>query len=203
VTIVDERPGPPARTGLRPGAIAAVAGAMIVLVWWAWPTWSGGDGRLDVLVTGDELLTDAQRSIELRVREEGMTVGWSAAAGGWCDDPAALAEEVARRDPVHVVVSFAAGADDASCVTSTLEALGDRAVVVVSQPGATPEPERLDGTDVLDPTRLVGDPSVTQLGCQWWETCETGSVRVRDDAGRLTESGSERLARMIAASLRG
>jgi hypothetical protein len=73
----------------------------------------------------------------------------------------------------------------------------------VSQPGASPAPELLDGTDVLDPTRLVGDPSVTQLGCQWWETCETGSVRVRDDAGRLTESGSERLARMIAASLRG
>jgi hypothetical protein len=28
-------------------------------------------------------------------------------------------------------------------------------------------------------------------------------VQVRDDARRLTEAGSERLARMIAASLRG
>jgi hypothetical protein len=207
VTIVEERPEPSARTRRRPGPISGTVGVLavgvLVLAWWAWPTWSGADDRLDVLVVGDELLTASQRSIELRVREEGMTVDWSEAADDWCDDPRALAEDVSRRGPRNVVVSFARGADDPTCITGALDALGDRDVVVVWQPGAPRAPEPLEDTDVLDPTRLLGEPSVSELGCQWWETCETGSVQVRDDAGRLTEAGSERLARMIAASLRG
>jgi hypothetical protein len=211
VTIVDDEPATPARVRVRPAAIVLVAVAVAMLVWWAWPTWSGRDGDLDVLVAGDELLTDAQRSIELRVREEGLTVDWSTASGvsgDWCDDPAALAAEVDRLDPRHVVVSFAGGADDTTCVQGVLDALDERHVVLVSQPGDGVDIVGLgDSTsasvDVLDPTRLIGGPDAPVQPCQWWEECPPGGVRVRDVDGRLTDIGGERLARMIAASLRG
>jgi hypothetical protein len=211
VTIVDDEPATPARVPVRPAAIVLVAVAVAMLVWWAWPTWSGRDRDLDVLVAGDELLTDAQRSIELRVREEGLTVDWSTASsvsGDWCDDPAALAAEVDRLDPRHVVVSFAGGADDTTCVEDVLDALDERHVVLVSQPGDGVDIVELgDSTsasvDVLDPTRLIGGPDVTVQPCQWWEECPPGGVRVRDVDGRLTDIGGERLAHMLAASLRG
>jgi hypothetical protein len=212
VTIIDEPASPPAnppRSRVRPAAIVGTAAVVAVLVWWAWPTWSGRDGDLDVLVAGDEMLTDAQRSIDLRVREEGLTVAWSTvsnASSDWCDDPGALAAEVDRLDPRHVVVSFAGGADDATCVGDVLDALDGRHAVLVTQPG-----DDLDllGTgesgsvDVLDPTRLIGGPDATVEPCQWWEECPPGGVQVRAVDGRLTDIGGERLARMIAASLRG
>ena len=204
MTVIDDDADVQPRRRLRPGAVVVVALAVGGLVWWAWPTWSGADERLDVLVAGDEALTDAERSIDLRVREEGMALAWSAVEGGWCDADA-LGEEVDRLDPVHVVVSFADGAADDACVRRTLDALGGRDVVVVLQPGAGPDVATVEaaGATALDPSRLVGVPGTSTLPCEWWEACPPGGVQVRDADGRLTDLGGERLARMVAAAVRG
>jgi hypothetical protein len=200
----------PAARALRSPALVAlaVAAAVLLVGWWAWPTWRGDDAELDVLVVADGFLTDAERSVDLRVREEGWALDWSDAATSWCDDPAALREEVERRDPGDVVVSFGAGAGDAACVgqlVRAVESAGAR-VVVVDQPGSGLDVAAVDaaGGEVASPERFVGLPGdLAPRSCEWWEECETGSTVTRADDGALTESGGERVARVLVAALRG
>ena len=77
----------------------------MVGVWWLWPTLTGADDDVDVLVVGDGMLAEARRSIELRVREEGLSVEWYEASD-WCDDIGTLASVVDDTEPARVVVAF-------------------------------------------------------------------------------------------------
>ena len=199
--------GRSARTA-RPALVALAVAAIVALVgWWAWPSLAGDDDELDVLAVGDGFLTGAQRSVDLRVREEGWRIEWSEAVGSWCDDPAPLREEVERRDPGHVVLSFGAGATDPACVGDLVRAVASTGarVVVVDQPGTGLDGAAVTaaGGEVASPGRLVGDPGDTApRRCEWWEECQTGSVVARADDGALTEVGGERMARVLVAALR-
>ena len=188
------------------GAFVAIA-ALAIGMWWTWPALAGDDGELDVLVAADAFVVGATRSVELRVREEGWAIAWSdSSPASWCDDPGTLREEVDRRRPGDLVLSFADGASDAACVETMVgELSGAARVVVVVQPGVGPDPGVVSaaGGEVADPGRLIGAPGdTTTRGCEWWESCEVGVTTVREPDGTLTVEGGERVARVLVAALR-
>lgn len=177
------------------GLAVVVAG-----VWWLWPTLTGADDDVDVLVVGDGMLADARRSIELRVREEGFNVEWHEAVG-LCDDIGALEALIETTDPGRVVVALT---DGPACpeAASTAMSSPDRLVVVA---GGGADPAALDaaGYDIVDATRLIGAPGgQVTMPCEWWEQpCPPEGIVVRDADGSLTEAGGGRLARVLAAAL--
>ena len=72
--------------GVPVRAAFSVAMAVVVVgLWWLWPTLTGADDDVNVLVVGDGMLADARRSIEQRVREAGLSIEWYEASD-WCDD---------------------------------------------------------------------------------------------------------------------
>ena len=177
------------------GLAAVVAG-----VWGLWPTLTGADDDVDVLVVGDGMLADARRSIELRVREEGFTVEWREATG-LCDDIGALAALIETTHPGHLVVALT---DGPACPEAAATAMrGAERLVVVT--GGGPDPDAIDaaGFDIVDATRLIGAPGgQVTMPCEWWEQpCPPEGIVVRDADGSLTEAGGGRLARVLAASL--
>jgi hypothetical protein len=177
-------------------AVVAVAAG----VWWLWPTLTGADDDVDVLVVGDGMLADARRSIELRIREEGFNVEWHEAAG-LCDDIGALEALIEATDPGRVVVALT---DGPACpqAAATVMSSADR-LVVVAGGGADLAVLDAAGFDIVDPTRLIGAPGgQVTLPCEWWEQpCPPEGIVVRDADGRLTEAGGGRLARVLAAAL--
>jgi hypothetical protein len=175
--------------------------AIIVGAWWLWPTFNGSDDHVDVLVVDDGMLADARRSIELRIREDGLSVGWFESSD-WCDEIGMLATVVGDTEPSRVVVAFD---DPAACIDAAASAIGSAEGVALVVPGAGPDPATVaaGGFRTVDPTRLIGASGGTvTLPCEWWEQpCAPPGATVRDADGRLTESGGERLARMLAATL--
>ncbi|HEX4983747.1 MAG TPA: hypothetical protein VFV63_18710 [Ilumatobacteraceae bacterium] len=174
--------------------------AVVAGMWWLWPTLTGAEHDIDVLVVGDGMLAEARRSIELRVREEGLFVEWYESRG-WCDEIGRLASEVDDVEPARVVVVFDGAA---ACVDAAATAIGSADGVAVVVPGVGPDPATVAaaGFRTIDPTRLIGVAGRVELPCEWWEEpcAPTGTV-VRGAGGGLTEAGGERLARVVAASL--
>jgi hypothetical protein len=192
----------------RPLAVAGVGLVAAVFGWWVWPTWSGADDQLDVLVTGDAFVAgpDATRSLDLRVREDGRTIDHVTFAD-WCAAADGITSVVTDRRPLTIVATFA---DDGGCgdgaarFAAAVGATG-RELVIVQQPGTpsatTPAPS---GVDVVDPSPLLGpELAATSLRCQWWEAeCgDDGKIAVRDIDGSLTAAGAERLGRFVVAAL--
>jgi len=174
--------------------------AVVAGVWWLWPTLTGAEHDIDVLVVGDGMLAEARRSIELRVREEGLFVEWYESSG-WCDEIGRLASDVDDVEPGRVVVAFDGAA---ACVDAAATAIGSADGVAVVVPGAGPDPATVAaaGFQTVDPTRLIGAGGTVELPCEWWEeVCEPTGTAVRSADGSLTEAGGERLARILAASL--
>jgi hypothetical protein len=143
------------------------------------------------------MLDEARRSIELRVREEGLSVEWYEPSDS-CEI-GTLERVFDDVEPARVVVAFTA--PDA-CVDAVAAAIGSANVVAVV---AGPDPAMLTaaGFRTVDPTRLIGAPGgPLVLPCEWWEApCAPGGTDVRNADGSLTEAGGERLARVIAATL--
>jgi hypothetical protein len=197
----------PARRRIGQAAVLALL-VVLLAMWWAWPTMAGDDAELDVMVAGDAFLVGAERSMDLRVREEGWTIAWSGAgATSWCDDPGVLRDELDRHDPGDLVLSFADGSRDAACVERFLRGVqdGDTRVVVVVQPGAGPDAALVGqaGAEVADPGRLLGEPGEDPVrACEWWENCQDGATTVRAGDGTLSPDGGERVARVVVAALR-
>ncbi len=188
--------------GTRPIATHAVAVTVLALTvglvvgWWVWPSLSGADDQVDVMVIDDGFLRTSRRSVELRVREEGQRIEWLDLASTTCA-PDEFGEAVALVDPERVVISLG----DPTCEATAVANLVHSTPIVLVRPG---EPvDRPDATDVIDPTHLVGHPeSSLRLGCLWWEICPPErSVEVRDAQGNLTIEGGERVARLIAANV--
>ena len=87
-----------------PALLGAVA-TVVVAVWWLWPTITGADDDLDVLVVADGMLADARRPIEQRIREAGLSIEWYEASD-WCDDVGRLADVIDEMEPGRVVLAF-------------------------------------------------------------------------------------------------
>jgi len=171
-------------------AVLVALGALVVGTWWIWPGVTGQGDDVDVLVIGDDLLTDAEKSLELRVRETGRSIEWFESSGDCAADRAALADVVADRRPDSVVAQVG------SCAVDALDGTGTDVVLVV-EPGVS---EPVTGARVVDPERLVGRPEPGMaLPCMWWEDCPTGTIEVRDESGGLTPAGADRLAVLVAA----
>ena len=188
--------------GVLVGAIAAV----VVGVWWLWPSLTGADDDVDVLVVADGMLADARRPIEQRVREAGLSIEWYEASD-WCDDVGRLASVIDDTEPERVVVTFDDGTPSTGneCSAAAAAAFGDTDTVVILEPGIGPDPTTLTaaGYDTIDATRLIGaSGGAVTLPCEWWEQpCVPEGTVVRDSDGRLTEAGGERLARVLVAAL--
>jgi hypothetical protein len=185
----------------RAGLLVAVAAAAVLVGWWAWPSITGADDELDVLVVRDDLFDAAERSIALRVREEGKSVAWTGSGAGWCDDPVPAAE---LRGAERVVVSLDG---DAACLDAFVGAFGGDvpgSVLAVVRPGGALDADALAaaGLDVIDPAPLLGVPTPGATApCEWWEECPPEGAVVVWDASGLTAAGGERLARSIVAGL--
>jgi hypothetical protein len=198
--ITEPAPPVPPRTGrTRRRRGAAIGFVMLAaVVWWAWPSLASHDDRLGVLVVADPFLDPARRSLELRTRESGRTIHWSASAHSSCAERDALARVLEDEQPEQVVLS-------ASCANALAGAPDTVKVIAVVEPDVGPSPALLaaQGYEVVDPERLIGRPGGDhRLTCQWWETCDgDGRIAVRDASGALTVAGHERLARMIVAAL--
>ncbi len=185
---------------VRVRGLVLASAAVVAGLWWLWPTLRGADDDIDVLVVGDGILAEARRSIELRVREEGLSVEWHEATG-LCDDIHALATLVEATDPGRVVVALT---DGHACPEAAATALrSTERLVVVAGGGPDPTALAAAGFETVDPTRLIGAPGgSTVLPCEWWEQlCGPEGATVREADGTLTEAGGERLARMLVAAL--
>jgi hypothetical protein len=168
-----------------------VLGALVFGGWWIWPGVSGQGADVDVLVVADGFLADAERAIDVRVRETGRSIEWFRPSGDCAADGSELADVLDRESPGSVVVL--AG----SCAARALDAGGAPGVVRVVEPGVT---EPTSAQDVVDPERLVGRPEPgLELPCMWWEVCPTGTIAVRDGSGDLTPAGADRLAVLVVA----
>jgi hypothetical protein len=183
------------------GALLLTIAAAVAGMWWLWPAVSGSARDVDVLVVGDGVLAEARRSIELRIREEGLSVDWFE-SDDWCDEIDALATVVDDTEPARVVVAFDG---QTACIDAAAAAITGTDGVAVVVAGAGPDPSTVAaaGFRTVDPTRLIGAPDGTvTLPCEWWEqSCAPPGTTVRDVAGVLTETGGERLARVLAATL--
>jgi hypothetical protein len=198
----------------------AVAGVVLFVVWW-WPALARDPDRLDVLVVGDGLVTQARDDLARRVRQNGESVEVvDAPASTLCESRGDVDDLAAKRHPSTVVLSFARlGTCSAAFDLST-----DARIVVLGQPPSTPtQAADLDaiasfadanGYDYVDPTHLLGTSSEeTRIGCQWWDTPGAGEDRpglgtCQPDGqvtvwagGSLTPAGSERFARALVGAL--
>ena len=183
-----------------PALLGAVA-TVVVAVWWLWPTITGADDDLDVLVVADGMLADARRPIEQRIREAGLSIEWYEASD-WCDDVGRLADAIDEMEPGRVVLAFD---EDPECAATAAAAFDNTDTVAVLVPGVGPDRTTLReaGYATIDPTRLIGAPGgAVSLPCEWWEEpCAPDGTVVRDTDGRLTEAGGERLARALVGAL--
>jgi hypothetical protein len=187
------------------GAIAVVLG-----VWWVYPSAAREPSRLDVVIVGDGQVGEAAEPLVRRVRELGMSAELVAAdACAALADVAALVDD--RRPSVVVLSPAAPSGCGGSYWIDADAAVGDARLVALVQPGRTDATARGDlaaaGVEVADATVLLGERRFdvappTRLPCQWWDDCEPdGQVTVRDGSGALTAAGGERLARTLAGML--
>jgi hypothetical protein len=190
--------------------IAVGAAAVVLGVWWVYPSAAREPSRLDVVIVGDGQVSEAGEPLVRRVRELGMSVELLAA-----DACAALTDVrtvVDERDPSIVVLSpSAADGCGGAYWAGAKQAAGDARLIAMVQPGRTSALARADvaasSVQVSDATGLLGErsfdvPAPERMACQWWDDCEPdGQVAVRGGDGALTYAGGERLARTLAGSL--
>lgn len=187
------------------GAVAVVLG-----VWWVYPSAAREPSRLDVVIVGDGQITEAAEPLARRVRELGMTVELITTDA--CAALGELGSITEDRDPSIVVLSPSMPSGcGASYWFDADAAVGDARLIALVQPGRTDATARGDltaaGVRVADATALLGERDFDvappeRMGCQWWDDCEPdGQVAVRDGAGALTYAGGERLARTLAGML--
>ena len=188
-----------------PAKLVSVVAIVAALVWWQWPTITGHDARVDVVLLTDGFLTTTELPVTRRIHEDGRTLRWDEGATSWCNAADAVSQALDRFDPAAVVLSFSdLTGCDATAVTRAVQAAKGHRVVIVAQPGRSGVEVATDraGATLIDPTRFIGDQlTATSLPCQWWETCVDGTVAVRAADGSLTTEGSDRVARMIVAEL--
>jgi hypothetical protein len=190
---------------LAVGAIAVVLG-----VWWVYPSAAREPARLDVVIVGDGQVVEAAEPLARRVRELGMTVELITTDA--CGALPTVGSFIDERDPSIVVLSPSTPEGCGAAFWFDAEtAAGDARLVALVQPGRTEATARADvaaaGVAVADATVLLGErsfdvPPPERLPCQWWDDCEPdGQVAVRDGARALTNAGAERLARTLAGML--
>jgi hypothetical protein len=188
--------------------IAVGAVAVVLGVWWAYPSAARERSRLDVVIVGDGQVGEAAEPLVRRVRELGMSAELVVADA--CAALATVGDLVADRDPSVVVLSPSAADGCGTPYWTAAEVDGARLIAMV-QPGRTTATARADavaaGVEVADATVLLGErsfdvPPPERMACQWWDDCEPdGQVAVRDGSGALTGAGGERLARSLAGML--
>jgi hypothetical protein len=190
--------------------IAVGAVAVVLGVWWAYPSAARQPSRLDVVIVGDGQVGEAAEPLVRRVRELGMSTELVQADA--CAALAAVGDLAAERDPAIVVLSPSApdgcGPD---YWPAARDAAGGARLIAMVQPGRTSAAARAAATaawvEVADATLLLGErsfdvPPPERMACQWWDDCEAdGQVSVRDGSGALTYAGGERLARTLAGML--
>jgi hypothetical protein len=200
-------------------AIAVVAVGLFV-AWW-WPALARDPQRLDVLVVGDGLVTQARDDLARRVRQSGESVDVvEASARTLCDARRDVDDLAGSRHPATIVLSFA----ELGTCAEPFDLATDARVVVLGQPPSTPTQAGTlatmaafadaNGYDFVDPTHLLGTSSKeTRIGCQWWDT--PGAGEDRPGLGKcqpdgqvtvwtgdsLTPAGSERFARALVGAL--
>jgi hypothetical protein len=190
--------------------IAVGAVAVVLGVWWAYPSAAREPTRLDVLIVGDGQVGEAAEPLVRRVRELGMTVELITTDA--CTASGEVGTVTEDRPPSIVVLSPSAPSGCGAPFWFDADAaVGDARLVALVQPGRTDATARADlavaGVEVADATVLLGARSFDmappeRMPCQWWDDCEPdGQVAVRDGAGALTYAGGERLARTLAGVL--
>ena len=193
----------------RPAIVGALVLAVALsMVWWWWPGLT--DRSTAILIVGGERLAEGREPIDRRLRENGFTTEWTSIAASWCDVPEVLADGLAGGSYRAAVVAPAS--DDAcvpdSALVESVRAAGEVRLAVVDWPDASPAEsefvrllaERSD-VEVVDAGRLLGDAG-SEVDCLWWDECPTSGRIVAWDADGLTESGNQRVARMIVAAVR-
>jgi hypothetical protein len=201
-------------------AVIAVVGVGLFVAWW-WPAVARDPDRLDVLVVGDGLVTQARDDLARRVRQRGESVEVvDATARTLCDARSEIEHLAGSKHPSTVVLSFA----QLGTCGAPFDLGADARVVVLGQTPATPAHAgdltaiaafaAANGDDYVDPTHLLGTSSEeTRIGCQWWDTPGAGEDRpglgkCQPDGqvtvwtgGTLTPAGSERFARALVGAL--
>lgn len=183
-----------------------IVAALLVGVWMWWPAIARDPQRVDVVVVGTGQVGEADQSIQRRIREEGQSVEMVRIDP--CTDTAGSLAALTEHRPSVVVLSTT---DPAACAERWETLLGDAAdaaggnptLIVLTQTGQTTLPGDIAGQAVVaDPSRLLGDSSVTRIGCQWWDDCEPdGQVTIRTAEGSLTPAGAERVARVLVGTI--
>ena len=177
---------------------AVVGVVLVVLSWFAWPSFGGGD--VDVVIIGDGSVNTANDELQRRLRQEGFVPRIVIADPAQCGDLASLADGVD-----DVVVSFS---DWSAC-----GALPSAVRLLVQQPRGAVVPTALADGQTVRPASLLFT-GADQDNCRWWDTPGAGEARpglgqcqpdgtVAVFAGdELTPAGRERFARLIAEAVK-
>lgn len=182
----------------RWACLAAVA-ILAAATWFLWPIAGGGSG--DVAAVGDDTFMPVSPALGRQLRDRGRGLVEMTPAQDWC----ALADGLPASDLADVDLLVIGVAERGDCagdpVRAVLGELDDRGIepVVVVLPGElTPTSDvRLVLTETL-----LGPPGELTMPCEWWDDClPEGAVQVRSAGGDLTDIGTDRVARMIAAAI--
>lgn len=209
----------------RPRASTLLALAVVLAVgWWSWPalrSLAGGDRPGAVLILDDGYLSDHERAVGDRLREDGRDVEWSAAAS-WCDGADVLDGRAAQKPAPSqrdvVVVSLGAlgsCGDGIGALLAAAVSSGAHDMVIVPQVGvqdaavgaaldslSSPGTQGIEGRVIVaDTTVLLGGPGTREMACEWWDGCD-GIVQVRLANGLLSAAGAGRVSRLVVELLR-
>ncbi|MBU3688168.1 MAG: hypothetical protein B7C54_08230 [Acidimicrobiales bacterium mtb01] len=188
----------------------AIAGILVVAVavWWWWPGLA--DRSTTVLIVGGERLAEGREPVDRRLRENGFTTEWTPVAMSWCDVADLLTDGL---DGGSFRAAVLAPSSDDTCVPDTdlvdaVRDAGDLRLAVVDWPDTSPVEREFvvrlgsrSDVEVVDIGRLLGDTG-SEVDCLWWDDCPNSGRIVAWDADGLTESGNQRVARMIVAAVR-
>lgn len=183
--------------------VGAVVVVGLIIVWW-WPGLSGQDAQTDVYVLPSASMSPSREVIERRIREEGRVIVWHGVETDECsiEAPSETKWEV-------LVIGLPNGRTCSSKVVLkqldvVRERFADRAIVVVldwSDIGEkTTESLRESDFRVVDPRVQIGRAGEEQV-CMWWDDCPADGLITTIEGGRLTEAGSQRLARSIVTGI--
>jgi hypothetical protein len=169
--------------------VVGVAGVL----WWAAPSCTNGDGRVDTVVLHDGLLGADDRPVGDRLRERGRSVEWRAG-----DDACAAVEAWLPAATAQIAVVIVAGDGLGQCGSLAQVANAQKLILLPppgDQIGAPP------GARVIDATWAVGAADTKSMPCWWMDIdCGAEGVVMRND-GALSDAALDRLGRIIAAEL--
>lgn len=190
----------PSSTAVRARIVICALAIVAAATWYIWPYIAGDSST--VAAVGDERLLAARDDVSFRVRDLGRDFIWVGEASSWCEVAASLDEQRSTLDHTAFVVigvdtlGSCAG-DPVAATLELLERIGVDPVVLVPPGAQSPA----GSTRVVLIETLLGPPDTATMPCERWDPCSEGSVTVRDESGLLTDAGSDRLARMIAATI--